>query len=272
MDQRNLFGLTELLEVQSEHGDPPEALDETVDSECFRGWLVEGLGCGDRSTGGRLPFEPVSMFSAVILQAQHNLSDARMELMIRGRLSWMWFPGFEPGGPTPDENTIRLFRDKLTESGALKRSTNAFDWQLRKKGYILPIGDCRQSSAGQWMSGQIVDASLAQAQKDTNAPLVVCAQTTRGGIGKAEAKLMLPTLAYNMDRLIFHERGGVTGRARRSPEPPAKPPGHRAAATSFTRPPQQRTGVDAGFQVGMPGCTIMPTREVQTTHYSICHI
>ncbi len=95
------------------------------------------------------------MFKALILQAQHNLSDARMEFMIRDRLSWMRLLGFDLGGPTPDENTIRLFRDKLTDSGTLKRVMKAFDWQLRKKGYI-PI------------SGQIVDASLVPAPKQRN--------------------------------------------------------------------------------------------------------
>jgi IS5 family transposase len=91
-----------------------------------------------------------------------------MEFMIRDRLSWMRFLGFDLGAPTPDENTIRLYRDKLTESGALKRVMKAFDWQLRKKGYIPPPGDCRQSPAGQRMSGQIVDASLVPAPKQRN--------------------------------------------------------------------------------------------------------
>ena len=77
-------------------------------------------------------------------------------------------PRFRPRRPTPDENTIRLYRDKLTESGALKRVMKAFDWQLRKKGYIPPPGDCRQSPAGQRMSGQIVDASLVPAPKQRN--------------------------------------------------------------------------------------------------------
>ncbi len=40
----NLFGLSDHLERLSEHGDPLVVLDETVDSEYFRGWLVEGLG------------------------------------------------------------------------------------------------------------------------------------------------------------------------------------------------------------------------------------
>ena len=115
MDQRSFFGLAEQLEALSRHGDPLEVLDATVDFEYFRTGLVEGLGYGDGSKGGRPPFDPVSMFKALILQAQHNLSDARMEFMIRDRLSWMRFLGFDLGAPTPDENTIRLYRDKLGE-------------------------------------------------------------------------------------------------------------------------------------------------------------
>ncbi|MBV0914228.1 IS5 family transposase [Anianabacter salinae] len=155
MDQRSFFGLTEQVEALSRHGDPLEVLDATVDFEHFRGWLVEGLGYGDGSKGGRPPFDPVSMFKALILQAQHNLSDARMEFMIRDRLSWMRFLGFDLGAPTPDENTIRHFRNRLTETGTLKRVMKAFDWQLHKKGYIP-------------MSGQIVDASLVPAPKQRN--------------------------------------------------------------------------------------------------------
>jgi IS5 family transposase len=155
MRQRGLFGLSEHLEALSRYGDPLEVLDATVDFEHFRGWLVEGLGYGDGSRGGRPPFDPVSMFKVLILQAQHNLSDARMEFLIRDRLSWMRFLGFDLGAPTPDENTIRLFRNKLTETGTLEQVMKAFDWQLQKKGYIP-------------MSGQIVDASLVPAPKQRN--------------------------------------------------------------------------------------------------------
>ena len=155
MEQRGLFGLSEHLEKLSEHGDPLEVLATTVDFEFFRGWLVDGLGYGDGAKGGRPPFDPVSMFKALILQAQHNLSDAKMEFMIRDRLSWLRFLDFDLGGPTPDENTIRHFRNKLTETGTLKRVMKAFDWQLHKKGYIP-------------MSGQIVDASLVPAPKQRN--------------------------------------------------------------------------------------------------------
>jgi len=155
MRQAGLFRLSEHLERLSKDGDPLEVLEATVDFEYFRPWLIEGLGYGDGSKGGRPPFDPVSMFKALILQAQHNLSDARMEFMIRDRLSWMRFLGFDLGAPTPDENTIRHFRNRLTETGTLKRVMKAFDWQLRKKGYIP-------------MAGQIVDASLVPAPKQRN--------------------------------------------------------------------------------------------------------
>ena len=98
MNPSDLFGLSDHLERLSKHGDPLEILDATIDFEYFRGWLVEGLGYGDGSMGGRPPFDPVSMFKVLILQAQHNLSDAKMEFMIRDRLSWMRFLNFELGG------------------------------------------------------------------------------------------------------------------------------------------------------------------------------
>jgi IS5 family transposase len=155
MRQAGLFGLSDHLERLSKDGDPLEVLEATVDFEHFRGWLVEGLGYGDGSKGGRPPFDPVSMFKALILQAQHNLSDARMEFMIRDRLSWMRFLDFDLGAPTPDENTIRHFRNRLTETGTLRRVMKAFDWQLQKNGYVP-------------MAGQIVDASLVPAPKQRN--------------------------------------------------------------------------------------------------------
>ncbi|WP_169197062.1 transposase, partial [Devosia sp. MC1541] len=81
MDPHSLFSLNDHLEALSQHGDPLEVLERTVDFEYFRSWLVEGLGYSDGSKGGRPPFDPVAMFKILILQAQHNLSDARTEFM-----------------------------------------------------------------------------------------------------------------------------------------------------------------------------------------------
>ncbi|CCW18320.1 transposase [Sphingobium indicum BiD32] len=64
------------------------------------------------------------MFKILILQAQHNLSDARMEYMIRERLSWMRFLGFALGdllrddqGSHPDCRPAAIAPPTRTASG-----------------------------------------------------------------------------------------------------------------------------------------------------------
>jgi len=155
MHPSSLFSLSDHLSRLSKDGDPLEALEGTVDFEEFRDLLVGGLGYSDGSKGGRPPFDPVSMFKVLVVQAQHNLSDGRMEFMIRDRLSWMRFFGFDLGGTMPDENTIRHYRNRLTQSGTLERLMQAFDRQLHERGYLA-------------MGGQIVDATLVPAPKQRN--------------------------------------------------------------------------------------------------------
>ena len=155
MRQAGLFGLSDHLKRLSEVGDPLEVMARAVDFEAFRPALDAALAYGDGSKGGRPPYDPVAMLKVLILAAQNNVSDLRMEFLIRDRLSWLRFLGFDLGAPTPDENTIRLFREKLTNAGALEALFATFDRQLRDRGY-LPMG------------GQIVDATLVAAPKQRN--------------------------------------------------------------------------------------------------------
>jgi len=205
MRQAGLFELSQHLEQLSKHGDPLEVLERAVDFEDFRPWLVAGLGYGDGAKGGRPPFDPVSMFKALILQAQHNLSDARMAFMIRDRLSWMRFPGFDLGAPTPDENNIRHFRNRLSETGTLKKVMKAFDGQLRKKGYIPMAGHTARANAKKAAIRAAVEHVFAR--QKTRYGLFI--RTI--GLARAEAKLTLANIAYNFDRLIFHERRAAAG-------------------------------------------------------------
>ena len=92
------------------------------------------------------------MFKILILTARHTVSDERMEFLIRDRLSWLRFLGFDLGAPTPDRNTIWTFRERLTKAGAIDDLFVAFEGALRAAVY-LP------------MSGQIVDASLVSAPR-----------------------------------------------------------------------------------------------------------
>jgi transposase, IS5 family len=153
--QAGLFGLSDHMKRLSADGDPLQVLAQVVDFEAFRPTLAAALDYSDGSKGGRPPYDPVIMLKVLILAAQNNVSDARMEYLIRDRLSWLRFLGFDLGAPTPDANTIRLFRERLIAAGALNRLFSDFDQQLKERGY-LPMG------------GQIVDATLVAAPKQRN--------------------------------------------------------------------------------------------------------
>lgn len=155
MKQSGLFGLSDHLKRLSANGDPLEELGRIVDFEGFRAILENALVYSDGSKGGRPPYDSVSMFKILILAAQNNVADARMEYLIRDRLSWLRFLGFDLGAPTPDANTIRLFREKLTGAGTLQVLFDAFDHRLRTNGYLA-------------MGGQIVDATLIAAPQQRN--------------------------------------------------------------------------------------------------------
>lgn len=152
MHAPGLFDLSDHLKRISATGDPLEALERHVDFEVFRPVLIGALGYGERPKGGRPPYDPVTMFKILVLASMHNLSDERMEFLIRDRFSWLRFLGFQIGEPTPDQKTIWLFREKLTQAGAFKALFTAFEDQLRERGY-KPTG------------GQIVDATLVSAPR-----------------------------------------------------------------------------------------------------------
>jgi IS5 family transposase len=63
--------------------------------------------------------------------------------------------GFDLGALTPGANTISLFREKLTEAGALDTLFAEFDRQLRERGYLAT-------------GRQIIEATLVAAPKQRN--------------------------------------------------------------------------------------------------------
>ena len=150
MRQAGLFGLSDHLKRLSAYSNPLEELGRIIDFEVFRPTQVAALAYGNGSKGGRSPYDPVAMFKVLILATQNNVSDARMEYLIRDRLSWLRFLGFDLGTPTSDANTIRLFREKLTEVGALDTLFVDFDRQIKDRDHLA-------------VGGQIVDATLAAA-------------------------------------------------------------------------------------------------------------
>jgi len=139
----------------SDLGDQLAAFQAVLDFEIFRPELDAALAYSDGARGGRPPFDPVMMFKILVIQATNNLSDERAEFLINDRLSFMRFLGLGLSDRIPDARTIWLFREKLTNAGAIGPLFERFDATLRQSGYIA-------------MSGQIVDASLIAAPRQRN--------------------------------------------------------------------------------------------------------
>ena len=149
------FDVDERLAELSAKGDDLERLSALVDFELFRSSLEIAVPRGDRSKGGRPPFDHVLMFKVLILQAMHALSDERCEYLIKDRLSFMRFLGLGLADAVPDANTIWSFREALKKADAVDALFARFDAVLREAGFLA-------------MSGQIVDATIVAAPKQRN--------------------------------------------------------------------------------------------------------
>jgi len=149
------FDFDERLAALSAKGDDLERVKGLVDFEMFRPDLEAAVRRGDRSKGGRPPFDQVLMFKILILQAMHALSDERCEYLIKDRLSFMRFLGLGLSDAVPDANTIWTFREALKRAGAVEALFQRFDQALRAEGFLA-------------MGGQIVDATIVAAPKQRN--------------------------------------------------------------------------------------------------------
>jgi transposase, IS5 family len=150
--QPGLFDWDRRYAALSAAGDPLERLALVIDFELFRAELAAALARSDRARGGRPPYDAVLMFKVLVLQTLYTLSDDQTEYQIRDRLSFMRFLGLALEDRVPDAKTIWLFREQLTQAGAIERLFASFDAVLRQAGYLA-------------MAGQIVDATVVEARR-----------------------------------------------------------------------------------------------------------
>ncbi len=136
-------------------GDPLPKLKKLVDWERFRPEMEAVRDKERKSNAGRKPFDVVLMFKVLVLQSLYNLSDEKIEFQIRDRISFMRFLDLSLGDAVPDEKTIWLFREQLTEAGLIKRLFQEFDAFLEEKGFSA-------------RKGQIIDASIVEAPRQRN--------------------------------------------------------------------------------------------------------
>lgn len=130
--QLRFFDLPDHLKLLSEAGEPLEEMARVIDFEAFRPLLETTLAYSDGANTGHPPYHPITIFKVLILAAQNDVSDARMEFLIRDRLSWLRLFGFDLGEPTPDDHTMRQFRERLT--AAPVRSSHCSRTSIAKPG------------------------------------------------------------------------------------------------------------------------------------------
>ncbi len=150
--QPGFFDVDRRYGALSAAGDPLERLALVVDFELFRDELDAALARSDRTKGGRPPYDTVLMFKVLVLQTLYTLSDDQTEYQIRDRLSLMRFLGLALEDRVPDAKTVWLYREQLTQAGAVERLFAGFDAALRAAGYLA-------------MAGQIVDATVVEARR-----------------------------------------------------------------------------------------------------------
>jgi IS5 family transposase len=154
--KKSLFDEQFTIERLSEIGNQLEAISKVIDFEMFRNTLEDKLlNTNKKSNAGAKPFDVVMMFKIIILQRYYGLGDKQVEYQILDRTSFKNFLGLASGDKVPDEKTVWLFRENLTNSGVIEVLFNQFITYLGLKGLIFN-------------EGKLVDASFTVAPRQRN--------------------------------------------------------------------------------------------------------
>lgn len=150
-----LFDYEERQREINKHKNPLQRLNRLINWEEFRHIIEKALFVTPKGAGGRPPYDRIMMFKILILQKYFNLSDEQTEFQIKDRISFMQFLGLKLENTVPDEKTIWLFRERLTESGLIEKLFTLFLKKLENNQIIAK-------------EGSIVDASFVDAPKQRN--------------------------------------------------------------------------------------------------------
>lgn len=147
--------LSERYAKLSEYGDPLERVNAVIDWSIFSPLISIAFRKQRKSAAGRKPYNRLMMFKVLVLQSLYSLSDGQTEYQIRDRLSFVRFLGLKLTDQVPDEKTIWLYRDVLTQSGMLDKLFDRLGRHLEQRGYGAA-------------TGTIVDATIIEVPKQRN--------------------------------------------------------------------------------------------------------
>lgn len=153
--QIGLFDVEYKLAQLSAMGDPLEKLNNAINWKQFKPVLNKALRKERKSNAGRTPYDYVMMFKVLVLQTMYNLSDAQVQFQMLDRHTFKRFLGITDERQIPDEKTIWLFRETLTQAGAVKKLFDLFNRHLENAGYKA-------------QKGQMIDASFIEVPRQRN--------------------------------------------------------------------------------------------------------
>lgn len=150
-----LFDYEFQLEKINQHQPPLNKLNKVINWEMFREPIESALYVQPKAPGGRPPYDKLMMFKILILQKYYKLSDEQTEFQIKDRLSFLDFLGLQIGDNVPDEKTIWLFKENLTNKGLSEKLFSLFAGQLMQKGVVAK-------------EGSMIDASFVDVPRQRN--------------------------------------------------------------------------------------------------------
>lgn len=155
MGQIGLFDTENILDALSQHGDPLERLNDSIDWSIFRIPLHKAFKKERRSNAGRPHYNYLKMFKILVLQELYDLSDHQTQFQLLDRYSFKRFVGLGPEDKVPDEKTIWNFREYLVNEGTFEKLFDKFNTFLCQNGYKA-------------QKGMIVDANIVDVPKQRN--------------------------------------------------------------------------------------------------------
>ena len=136
MSQLGLFDVENRLSELSAMGDPLEKLDKVITWSKFKPLINKAFRQERQSNAGRPPYDYLLMFKILVIQSMYNLSDEQAQFQILDRHTFKRFLGIRDESRIPDQKTIWLFRETLTQRGVIRKLFDQFDRYLVSAGFI----------------------------------------------------------------------------------------------------------------------------------------